>query len=209
MLCRFPSARIHTMGRITCSMITVIDCNDSYTYNLVAMFRSRRGDISVVNEHDAGCVRDTDAVVLSPGPGRPSPDRGSWIVAERFLGIRPVFGVCLGHQTISAVSGGRVEVARSPSHGELVRILHSGRGLFEGVPNGFRAVRYNSLTVSADAPGFPMTVDAKDGSGDVMAISDEERSVYGVQFHPESFMTEYGGMIIDNFIEVVEQWRRR
>lgn len=189
-------------------MITVVDCRDSYFFNLVAMLRSMGQDVAVVDESDVGHLSETDAVVLSPGPGRPSADRGSWIAAQRFIGFRPVLGVCLGHQVISAVLGGSVVQAPEPSHGEIVSVKHRGEGLFDGIPDGFRAVRYNSLKVDPGIPGAGLSIDAIDDSGDVMALSDVDRCVYGVQFHPESFMTEHGGEIIDNFIEAAEQWRR-
>ena len=204
-----PSAKILTGSRISGAMISVVDCRDSYVFNLVAMLRAKGQEVSVIDESEVGRLSDADAVVLSPGPGRPSSDRGSCIAAERFIGSKPILGVCLGHQVVSAVLGGRVVQAFEPSHGDIVRVKHDGEGLFEGIPDGFRAVRYNSLKVDPDIPGAGLSVDAIDDSGDVMALSDGDRCVYGVQFHPESFMTEHGGEIVDNFIEAAEQWRRR
>lgn len=189
--------------------IAVIDCRDSYTYNLVAMFRALGETVDVICEDDANMFSGDgyDAVVLSPGPGSPGPGRGSWAVAERLGGRVPLLGVCLGHQTLSAVRGGRVTGGNEPAHGIVATIAHDGKGILEGIPNGFRAVRYNSLCVDPGCTGDGLRIDAIDDRGDVMAVSCEADCVYGVQFHPESFMSEYGDHLIRNFLEVARSWR--
>lgn len=188
-------------------MFLVVDCRDSFVYNLVACLESAGADVTVVKEADGvPSRRDVEALVLSPGPGRPSPDRGSWKAFERFRGEVPVLGVCLGHQTIYASYGASVVRRGGPRHGKVTDIRHDGKGILEGVPDPFHAVRYNSLCADPDTLEHPLEVDAVDGYGDIMAVSDREISVYGLQFHPESFLTEHGQDIVGNFVREVERW---
>lgn len=186
-------------------MIAVVDCEDSYVNNLVAMIRAAGEEVSVIPEKDISSLdyMEPDALVLSPGPGHPSPDRGSWIAFERFVGRIPILGVCLGHQTIVCASGGQVLCRTEPTHGRVVSIEHDGRGLFRNAPDHFSAVRYNSLIADSDNIGKDLTINAIDEYGDVMAVSDIRRKIFGVQFHPESFMTESGELMIRNFIEAI------
>lgn len=185
-------------------MFLVVDCRDSFVYNLVSAFRSVGAEVVVVKEGDAVPEGvEPDALVLSPGPGRPSPGRGSWRMLERFLGEVPVLGVCLGHQTLCAVCGARITDAGGPKHGKVVEVRHDGEGILRGVPDPLRAVRYNSLCVERDTLAHPLRVDAVDAYGDVMAVSDGKRAAYGLQFHPESFLTEHGSDIIANFVREV------
>lgn len=186
-------------------MIIVVDCEDSYVNNLVAIIRAIGEEVSMIPENDISGLDDMepDALILSPGPGHPSPDRGSWIAFEHFSGKIPILGVCLGHQTIVSASGGRILCKNEPAHGRIISVKHNGIGLFKDVPNCFSAVRYNSLVADSNDIGRNLTIDAIDDYGDVMAVSDIENRIYGVQFHPESFMTEYGETIIRNFIEEI------
>lgn len=183
-------------------MILVVDCRDSFVHNLVAMIRSSGAETLVIDETDidgiSGCK--PDAVVLSPGPGRPSPERGSWHAFNLFRGRVPILGVCLGLQTVCAACGGGIVRGDTPVHGKVVSVRHGGTGLMEGMPQDFRAVRYNSLKVDPWNPGMGIRIDAFDDRGDVMAVSCENEDVFAVQFHPESFLTEHGRTIVDGFL---------
>lgn len=183
-------------------MILVVDCRDSFVHNLVAMIRSAGIETLVVDEMDmdgiSGCR--PDAVVLSPGPGRPSSDRGSWRAFELYRGKVPILGVCLGLQTVCAACGGRIVKGDTPVHGKVVSVRHNGTGLMEDMPQDFHAVRYNSLKVDPDDPGTGIRIDALDDRGDVMAVSCEDEDIFAVQFHPESFLTEHGKTIVDWFL---------
>lgn len=187
-------------------MILVADCGDSFVHNLSAMIASSGHDVLTVPEDRCLQVspRDVEAVVLSPGPGRPYPGRGSWGLYSAYLDSVPVLGVCLGHQTICAFHGAGIARGGGPMHGKLVSVEHSGRGLFEGVPQGFSAVRYNSLCAMVPE-GSPLRVEARDGRGDVMAVSLPGHPVYGVQFHPESFLTEHGERVVGNFLREADR----
>lgn len=190
-------------------MFVIVDCRDSFIYNVAAELASAGVDVNVVDETccDPDAVRrlDPEAVVLSPGPGRPSPDRGSWRILDELHDELPVLGICLGHQTICSYFGMRVDEGKGPMHGKVVRVHHDGSGLFEGIPDGFGAVRYNSLC--AEPCGMPdcLRIDAVDVRGDIMAVSHRSLPVFGVQFHPESFLTEHGRDIIGNFIRQVRR----
>ena len=191
-------------------MILVVDCRDSFVHNLVAMLRSMDGDVVVMDEEDPRILNmDPDSIVLSPGPGHPTPDRGSWRVFERFHGKVPILGVCLGHQTICSALGGMVSRGEEPVHGKVVTVSPlREEGLFSGIDRPFRAVRYNSLNVETVDLPKEIRIDAYDDRGDIMAVSVTGECTYGAQFHPESFLTEYGGRIVGNFLEEARKWRR-
>lgn len=193
----------------TPGMFLMVDCRDSFVFNLVAMLEDLGADVETVREADiTGSFldgTDPEALILSPGPGSPSPDRGSWMALEHYWDRVPVLGVCLGHQTVCAACGADIVSTGGPKHGKVVRIYHNGSGVLSGIPDGFHAVRYNSLCVDpVTVPGC-LSVDATDQHGDVMAVSVPGRRVHGVQFHPESFLTEFGRDIVSNFVS--EVWR--
>ena len=186
-------------------MVLVIDNYDSFTYNLVQYLGELGASVHVVR-NDAitpGGAADLrpDHIVISPGPGRPE-QAGITMAVIRELGASvPVLGVCLGHQAIGAVFGGRVVRAPVPMHGKTSRIEHDGQGLFAGIDGPFEASRYHSLIV-ADA-GLPaeLVVTARTvGDGTIMGLRHREWPVYGVQFHPESILTGEGMRILRNFL---------
>ena len=189
-------------------MFLVIDSFDSYVHNLSSSIMESGHDVTVIREDrvSADAVRSLSpaGIVLSPGPGRPSPATASWKIAEEFSGIIPLLGVCLGHQTVCSVFGADIVHGKGPVHGKVAPVIHNGKGLFLGLPDVIAATRYNSL--SADPASIPecIRVDAVDGRGDIMAVSHKEHRTYGVQFHPESFMTVHGDDIIRNFIRLAE-----
>ncbi|MGW1779261.1 aminodeoxychorismate synthase component I [Streptomyces sp. NPDC002143] len=182
----------------------LIDNYDSYTYNLFQLIAEVNGEepVVIVNDAPAGAVPDLagfDNVVVSPGPGHPAKARDFGISA-RVLAESPipVLGVCLGHQGIAHGEGARVESAPEPRHGHLSAVRHDGRDLFQGLPQNFTAVRYHSLAVSEPLPdSLEATAWAEDGV--LMGLRHRERPLWGVQFHPESVLTEYGHRMLVNF----------
>ncbi|GAB4165749.1 MAG: aminodeoxychorismate/anthranilate synthase component II [Candidatus Promineifilaceae bacterium] len=185
-------------------MILVIDNYDSFTYNLVqylgelgAAVQVARNDQITLPEIEALAP---DQIVISPGPG--SPDDGgisNQVIAA--LGPRlPILGVCLGHQCMGQVYGGVVARAARLMHGKTSAIYHKGRGLFNGVPSPFRATRYHSLIVEEPLPDV-LEVTAFTRDGEIMGLRHKQFPVVGVQFHPESILTEHGKRILQNFLE--------
>jgi para-aminobenzoate synthetase len=184
----------------------LIDNYDSYTYNVFHLLAAVSGEEPLVVHNDAiswtALSRwDFDAIVLSPGPGRPQRWHDFGVCADilRHSEI-PVLGICLGHQGIGNLLSGMVTAAPTPMHGRLSRIEHDNRGLFAGVPQGFSVVRYHSLAVTGSL-GPEGRVTAWTDDGVVMGIEHRHRPLWGVQFHPESIATEYGRRIVENFYE--------
>jgi len=186
-------------------MVLVIDNYDSFTYNLV-QYLGELGARVVVRRNDQTSVREVgglapDHILISPGPGRPE-NAGVIVDVIRSLGAAvPILGVCLGHQAIGMAFGGLVVRAARPMHGKTSRIEHDGSGVLRGLGNPFIACRYHSLVV-ADRQwpeGLAITARACD-DGAVMALRHRERPIHGVQFHPESILTESGRQILRNFL---------
>jgi len=190
-------------------MILLIDNYDSFTYNLVQLIGCVAPDREVlVRRNDALSPGDIDAwapshVILSPGPGTPDDAGVSVSVVRHVARRRPVLGVCLGHQCIAQAFGGRVTRAERLMHGKTSRIRHDGRGLFADVGDPFAAARYHSLTVHAASieEKFEVTAWTEDRC-EVMGIRHRHWPVEGVQFHPESFMTEEGPVLMRNFLNM-------
>ncbi len=188
----------------------LIDNHDSFTFNLAQLIGEVVGVLPTVVTNDAVGwdelpLDEVDAIVLSPGPGRPerARDVGLSLDAARRATI-PVLGVCLGHQTIAYAVGGRVTHAPAPVHGDVQYVHHHGTGLFAGVPTPFPAVRYHSLHVT-DLPS-ELEVVARTGDGVVMALAHRTRPLWGVQFHPESICTAHGQRLVANFRDEVDRW---
>jgi anthranilate synthase component II len=188
--------------------VLVIDHHDSYTYNLVHLIGGITGVLPDVVQHDdSEAARQWRAgyshLVLSPGPGTvlDSSDFavGRDIVAEATM---PVLGVCLGMQGMVSTLGGRVHVGR-PAHGEVAKVRHAERGVFAGLPQGFDAVRYHSQVAVDVPPELTVTAWCDDTEGDVvMGVAHRTRSLHGVQFHPESILSEYGARLVSNFLRL-------
>ena len=197
-------------------MILLIDNYDSFTYNLVQLLEQMDQEVKVFRNDRIDMpgieALKPSALMVSPGPGTPA-DSGISIEAIDQLGSKiPVLGVCLGHQAIAAVHGGKVVRAPEPVHGKTSSILHDGAGLFEGLPDGFEATRYHSLVVERESLPENLTVIAWTGDKDVMAIRDRERPHFGVQFHPESYLCHDGKRLLARFLEIAglpvhEKWR--
>lgn len=190
-------------------MIILIDNYDSFSYNLYQLIGSVEPDIRVIRNDDCTVeeieAMKPEAIILSPGPGRPK-DAGICIEAIRyFKGKIPIFGVCLGHQAICEAFGATVGYAKELMHGKKKEIEKNGKGrLFEGMPEHFPAARYHSLAVEKETLPKELVVTARCEDGEVMAVEHEKYDIFGVQFHPESVMTPNGRQMIENFMEVVK-----
>ncbi len=184
--------------------ILVIDNYDSFVYNLV-QYIGQLGANPIVKRHDeidlAGVdALDPDGVLISPGPGDPSSAGISNALIADSPGKRPVFGVCLGHQCIGEVFGGSVVRAPSVMHGKTSMINHNDDGVFAGLPNPIQATRYHSLIVERDSIPDELEITAESSDGLVMGLRHREHDIEGVQFHPESILTDAGHELIQNFL---------
>lgn len=195
-------------------MIVLIDNYDSFSYNLYQLIGSVEPDVKVVR-NDAYTVEEIEAmkpeaIILSPGPGKPS-DAGICIEAIRyFAGKVPVFGVCLGHQAICEAFGGTVSYAKELMHGKQKEIHQIGENqLFQGLPETFPAAQYHSLAALKEKLPEELKVTAESEDGEVMAVEHTKYPIYGVQFHPESVMTPDGKIMIENFMDVVRGGREQ
>jgi anthranilate synthase component 2 len=186
-------------------VLLVIDNYDSFTYNLVQYLGELGADVRVVR-NDEVTVEEVAAmrperIVISPGPCSPNEAGISLGVIER-LGRRvPILGVCLGHQAIGQAYGGRVVHARTLMHGKTSPIRHSGRGVFAGLPSPFTATRYHSLAVERESLPEALEVTAWTEDGEIMGLAHRELPVEGVQFHPESILTEHGHALLAGFLK--------
>ena len=187
-------------------MLLVIDNYDSFTFNLVQYFgqlgveqRVFRNDEITVEQ---ALALKPDRVMISPGPCSPTEAGVSCDIIKAFAGVRPVLGVCLGHQAIGQVYGGKVVRAPNLMHGKTSPVFHDGQDLFRGMPNPFAATRYHSLVV--DRPSLPacLKVTAWTEDGLIMGLRHQTLPVWGVQFHPESYVTERGLDILANFLRL-------
>jgi anthranilate synthase/aminodeoxychorismate synthase-like glutamine amidotransferase len=186
--------------------VLLIDNYDSFTYNLYQYLCELGASVSVVR-NDAITVDEIkaeapDFIVISPGPGVPR-DAGISVDLVRALGSKtPILGVCLGHQAITEAYGGVVTRAPELMHGKASQIHHDGLGVFEGLPSPFSAIRYHSLCAAPEAVPDTLEVTARSDSGVIMALRHREYPVYGVQFHPESILTEHGKDLLKNFLNL-------
>jgi anthranilate synthase component 2 len=191
-------------------VILVIDNYDSFTYNLVQLLLSLGQEVDV-RRNDALPVTallalGPEAIVLSPGPGRPEA-AGVCVELLRSGAPVPTLGVCLGHQALGLAYGGTIELAPTLMHGKTSMVRHDGRGVFAGLPDPFEATRYHSLRVSDE--GFPPCLDVLARSEDetIMGMEHRELPYWGVQFHPESILTASGGQLMQRFLELAARSR--
>jgi anthranilate synthase/aminodeoxychorismate synthase-like glutamine amidotransferase len=185
-------------------MIFLIDNYDSFTFNLFQHLSELGADV-LVRRNDRFSLDEVEAlepeaIVISPGPGRPAASGLTPEVVERFAGRYPILGVCLGHQAIGEGFGGRIVRAPSLFHGKVSEIHHDGRGVFAGLPNPFPATRYHSLVVDPDSVPNSLEVTARTSDGVIMGLRHRELPVEGVQFHPESALTPDGKALLRNFL---------
>ncbi len=187
-------------------MILLIDNYDSFTFNLVH-YLGDLGEACDVRRNDALSVPEAmalepDAIVLSPGPRAPDQAGICCDLIRAAAGRVPVFGVCLGHQAIGQVFGGRVVRAPAPMHGKVSPVLHRGSDVFGGLPSPFQATRYHSLTVAPDGLPETLVATAHTEDGVIMGLRHRDFPIYGVQFHPESIASEHGHAILANFLDL-------
>lgn len=191
-------------------MLLMIDNYDSFTYNLVQYFAELGEDVRVYR-NDQIVVEDVARlrpahIVISPGPCTPNEAGVSLAVIKRYAGQIPILGVCLGHQSIGQVFGGAVVRAKEVMHGKISPIHHRGAGVFRGLPSPFEATRYHSLVIAQESLPACLEVtawtEAADGQMDeIMGVRHRELAVEGVQFHPESILTQHGHQLLKNFLE--------
>jgi len=185
-------------------MILVIDNYDSFTYNLVQYLGEMGQELAVRRNDkitlDEIAVMRPDKIVVSPGPCDPERAGVSLDVITRFAGEIPILGVCLGHQSIGQAFGGRIVRASRLMHGKTSPIRHDGRGVFADMPNPFEATRYHSLLIERDSLPACLEVSAETAEGEIMGVRHKSLPVEGVQFHPESVLTEQGRRILQNFV---------
>lgn len=190
-------------------MILVVDNYDSFTYNLVQYLGQAGAEVVVRRNDEIGLAEIHDlnpaGLMLSPGPCTPRESGICLRILEAALAdelTMPIFGVCLGHQAIGEIAGGTVRQARNIMHGKASPVEHDGKGLFEGMPNPFSAIRYHSLVVQRDTvpTGFFVTAKSLDDD-EIMGLRHVSKPIEGVQFHPESILTQDGFRIVENFVK--------
>ncbi|MGZ5036566.1 MAG: aminodeoxychorismate/anthranilate synthase component II [Usitatibacter sp.] len=186
-------------------MLLMIDNYDSFTYNLVQYLGELGEDVKVVR-NDELTVDEIEAlaparIVLSPGPCTPNEAGVSLELIQRFAGRVPILGVCLGHQAIGQAFGGAVVHAKTLMHGKVSRIHHRGEGVFRGLPTPYDATRYHSLAIERESCPEVLEVTAWTDDGEIMGVRHRTLSIEGVQFHPESILTEHGHALLANFLK--------
>ncbi|UPJ79289.1 aminodeoxychorismate/anthranilate synthase component II [Bradyrhizobium sp. 183] len=190
-------------------MIVIVDNYDSFVFNIARYFQ-KLGEKTDVIRNDAMSITELlklrpRAVVISPGPGTPTEAGISTALVRELSGRVPLLGICLGHQCIGSVFGGRVVRARRPMHGRSSCVTHEGRGLFNELPSPLLVGRYHSLVVDVEESGAPhLTITARSEEGEIMALAHRHHPTYGVQFHPESILTERGDELLMNFLRLAE-----
>lgn len=194
-------------------MILVVDNYDSFVFNVVRYVEELGETVRVVRNDalDVAGIRALapDALILSPGPRTPNEAGVTLPAIEALSGEIPILGVCLGHQAIGAAFGGRVDRALRPLHGQATPVSHDGARLFRGLASPMQVGRYHSLIVTPRAGmDDSLVVDAVSGEGEVMALSHRHHPTFGIQFHPESVLTENGHAIFANFLDLARAWRR-
>ena len=186
-------------------MLLMIDNYDSFTYNLVQYFGELGEDVKVVRNDEIDLVAiaalKPARIVISPGPCTPNEAGVSVPTIHEFAGKIPILGVCLGHQSIGQAFGGRIVHARQLMHGKTSLIHHKDLGVFRGLPNPFTATRYHSLVIERESLPDCLEITAWTDDGEIMGVRHKNLAVEGVQFHPESVLTEYGHELLNNFLK--------
>lgn len=185
-------------------MILIIDNRDSFVFNL-ARYVEELGHEPMVVRNNKITLEDIyklqpTHIIISPGPCGPEEAGVSIDVVREFTGKIPILGVCLGHQVIGYVSGGVITRAKEPMHGKSCLIHHDGHGIFQNIPSPMRVGRYHSLIVLDDTLSLELTITSRSAAGEIMSFSNEKQKLFGVQFHPESVLTEHGHTLLLNFI---------
>jgi anthranilate synthase/aminodeoxychorismate synthase-like glutamine amidotransferase len=186
-------------------MILVIDNYDSFTYNIVQYLGELGADIEVVRNNEITVPeilkKSPDHILISPGPCSPKEAGISVDVIKQLAGKMPILGVCLGHQSIGYAFGGEIVRAKNLMHGKTSQITHDGKGVFKGLPNPFKATRYHSLVIKKETLPADLIVTATSEDGEIMGVRHKTLPIEGVQFHPESILTESGKSLLGNFLK--------
>ena len=187
------------------TMLLVIDNYDSFTYNLVQYLGELGAEMKIFRNDEITVDQienelNPERILISPGPGTPDTAGVTLETIDRFAGKVPIFGVCLGHQAIGQHYGGTVSRAPEPVHGKPVQVSHDGKSVFAGVPTDFNAGRYHSLIVDRGSMPECLEISAESPDGLVMGLRHKELPVEGVQFHPESILTDHGKLMLKNFL---------
>ena len=194
-------------------MIFVLDNYDSFTYNLVQYLQQLGRRVEVARNREISVEEvlalRPEALVLSPGPGRPENAGIMPALISAAAGRIPMLGVCLGHQAIGQSFGMEVVHAQRIMHGKISEVTHDGRGLFVGIPSPFRAVRYHSLALREETLPKELVITARADDGEIMGVRHRELLIEGIQYHPESIMTATGKRQLANFLKEVEEHRRK
>ena len=191
-------------------MIFMIDNYDSFTYNLVQYLEMLDAEVTV-RRNDKTSIEEIaalapEALVISPGPGRPSSAGISLEAIRYFAGKIPILGVCLGHQAIGEAFGGKVVHAKKLMHGKTSPVAHDGKGLFEGIPQNFKAMRYHSLAVEAASLPACLQISGTSDDGEIMGIRHRMLPIEGIQYHPESIATATGKRQLANFLKLARRF---
>ena len=183
-------------------MILIVDNYDSFVFNIARYFEELGERVKVVRNDEITIHSiKAKAIVISPGPCTPFEAGSSCDVVRQISGRLPILGICLGHQVIGDVFGAKVKRAKQPLHGEASAIEHNGGGIFNGLPQNFSAGRYHSLIVD-EIENSPLRITARAENGEIMGLQHQTQPTFGVQFHPESILTEHGYDLLRNFLKV-------
>ena len=191
-------------------MLLLIDNYDSFTYNLFHYLGELGADVRVKRNDEISVAEalamKADAIVLSPGPCTPNEAGICLDLIKVADGKVPILGVCLGHQSIGQVYGGKIVRAKEPMHGKLSRVHHSGKSVFRGLNNDFEATRYHSLVIAPETVPADLDVTATTEDGTIMGVMHKRFPVHGVQFHPESIASEQGHALLQNFLDIARDF---
>jgi anthranilate synthase component 2 len=186
-------------------MLLMIDNYDSFTYNIVQYFGELGEDVHTVRNDEITLEQiaelNPDRICVSPGPKSPKDAGVSVDVLREFAGKKPILGVCLGHQAIGEAFGGKIIRAKQVMHGKTSKIAHTGEGVFRGLPSPFTVIRYHSLAIERASLPSCLEVTAWTDDGEIMGVRHKEFDIEGVQFHPESILSEHGHAMLKNFLE--------
>jgi anthranilate synthase component 2 len=188
------------------SKLLMLDNYDSFTYNLVQYFGELGEDVHVLRNDQTSIEEiealNPDRICVSPGPCSPAEAGISIELIKHFAGKKPIFGVCLGHQAIGAAFGGDIVRAKEIMHGKVSAVTHIGTDVFKGLPSPFNVTRYHSLAIRRDTLPECLEITAETADGEIMGVRHKTLPIYGVQFHPESVLSEHGHAMLKNFLEI-------